>query len=291
MKTILLIKGVEPVEADAMLEAYQKNRAYAVNNHLSPIPNFRDLINLADEHYAKRLGVINEKQGILSKLNSESAPDYVSMIDDRVKNGESRHVILSEIETELDKRHGQLMSKKKEQINKLLETINATKFGENDLQMNYFIIKYIDKLNLPTNQNLKTMDDLIKELQEIKAGLTSKANTTIRAIINRFDVQNQWWLCFWYFGSGIKARRIEAAMANVPIEERAKLLESKDNAIHGVLTALASHRISCINPINQDNKIVVKKSANSYKTFYQQFNEHIKDRKEVITPPNNTPKL
>jgi hypothetical protein len=50
IKTILLGKGVEAIEADAMIQSYEMNRSFALNNQLSPAPNFRNLMNLADEH-------------------------------------------------------------------------------------------------------------------------------------------------------------------------------------------------------------------------------------------------
>jgi hypothetical protein len=50
MKTIIMTKGVEAMEADAMIVAYEKNRMFAISNKLSPVPNFRNLITVADEH-------------------------------------------------------------------------------------------------------------------------------------------------------------------------------------------------------------------------------------------------
>ncbi|MDF1827456.1 MAG: AAA family ATPase [Legionellaceae bacterium] len=52
IKTILLAKGVPNQEAEGMVEAYESNRAYAIKNNLSPVPNFRHVIDLA-EHYLK----------------------------------------------------------------------------------------------------------------------------------------------------------------------------------------------------------------------------------------------
>ena|GEM_PF-2170317 len=50
IKTILLAKGVSSQEALSMVEAYESNRAHAIKNNWSPVPNFRHLIDLA-EHY------------------------------------------------------------------------------------------------------------------------------------------------------------------------------------------------------------------------------------------------
>ena len=52
IKTILLAKGIQDLEVDAMVEAYESNRAYAIQKNLSPVPNFRNLIDLAEHHLA-----------------------------------------------------------------------------------------------------------------------------------------------------------------------------------------------------------------------------------------------
>ena len=50
IKIILLAKGINSDEADSMIEAYEETRAFAIKNRLSPAPNFRHLIRLANEH-------------------------------------------------------------------------------------------------------------------------------------------------------------------------------------------------------------------------------------------------
>jgi hypothetical protein len=50
IKIILVAKGIESNEADSMIEAYEETRAFAIANRRSPVPNFRDLIRLADDH-------------------------------------------------------------------------------------------------------------------------------------------------------------------------------------------------------------------------------------------------
>ncbi len=48
MITILPAKGVDAIDAEAMIDAYEENRAYAIRQQLSPLPNFRDLMHLAE---------------------------------------------------------------------------------------------------------------------------------------------------------------------------------------------------------------------------------------------------
>jgi len=50
LKVILQAKGINAVEAVSMVEAYEANRAYAIKKGLSPVPNFRNLIDLANDH-------------------------------------------------------------------------------------------------------------------------------------------------------------------------------------------------------------------------------------------------
>ena len=133
------------------------------------------------------------------------------------------------------------------------------------------------------------MDKLVKDLEQTRLNLNSQVNNDIKKIIRRFDKQNQWVMAFWYWGSGIKARCIEAAMAKVPIMEREKLLTSKNSTITGVLAALASHRIQYTNPINAEKKIVVEKSAETFKTFREKYKNDIDGRTDVSLPKNKAP--
>lgn len=50
MKIILIGKGVELAEAEAMIQAYETNKQYAIKHHKSPVPNFRNLMTLANHH-------------------------------------------------------------------------------------------------------------------------------------------------------------------------------------------------------------------------------------------------
>jgi len=47
---ILVSKGISPEEAQLMTDAYEKNRIYAIKHQLSPVPNFRNLIQLVENH-------------------------------------------------------------------------------------------------------------------------------------------------------------------------------------------------------------------------------------------------
>jgi MoxR-like ATPase len=50
MRSILKNKGIAPEEVELMINIYQSKREQAIKEHLNPIPNARNLINLADNH-------------------------------------------------------------------------------------------------------------------------------------------------------------------------------------------------------------------------------------------------
>jgi len=72
---------------------------------------------------------------------------------------------------------------------------------------------------------------------------------------------------------GAKARMIEDAMANIPIEERANLQGSKNQEeVKNLFKALAWHRINPFaNPVDEKGNIVVSSSANTFKQFKNKF--------------------
>ena len=81
LKTILLAKGVKAVEVDSMVEVYETNRAFAIKNGLSPVPNFRNLIELADNHLKAQAQVINsENDEKITEL--QSSDDYEDNLTD-----------------------------------------------------------------------------------------------------------------------------------------------------------------------------------------------------------------
>ena len=50
MRVILCAKGVNEQDAKDMVDAYEKNRSFALEKKLSPPPNFRNLMSLAERH-------------------------------------------------------------------------------------------------------------------------------------------------------------------------------------------------------------------------------------------------
>jgi hypothetical protein len=70
-------------------------------------------------------------------------------------------------------------------------------------------------------------------------------------------------------------------MAAVPIEERAKLLESTDSKVTDVLKAIAWHRKSLGIFSNEEGPIKVDSSANAFKDFKNNFKDAINKRMDV----------
>jgi MoxR-like ATPase len=61
----LVSKGIPPNEAQAMTEAFEKNRIYAIKNQLSPVPNFRHLVELAHNQLKATEDSILSFQGLV----------------------------------------------------------------------------------------------------------------------------------------------------------------------------------------------------------------------------------
>ncbi|MDR3442794.1 MAG: AAA family ATPase [Legionella sp.] len=106
MNTILLAKGVEATEASSMVHAYEKNRRYALNNQVHPVPNFRNLMNVADEYL--RL-IIRAKEPLLrdirrlvhsfaNKLSTPLANSMLPHVMETVK-GEKLELLMSTMQT------------------------------------------------------------------------------------------------------------------------------------------------------------------------------------------------
>lgn len=62
MQDILMKKGLEPVVAERLVWAYEKQRQHALSNNLSPIPTFRDLLRNANYFNHQGKSVIAEAQ-------------------------------------------------------------------------------------------------------------------------------------------------------------------------------------------------------------------------------------
>ena len=74
----LVSKGISLEEAQAMTEAYEKNRIYAVKHQLSPAPNFRHLIELADNQLKAKTVPTPVRPGIMQ--HSIFKPDLESKL-------------------------------------------------------------------------------------------------------------------------------------------------------------------------------------------------------------------
>jgi len=126
------------------------------------------------------------------------------------------------------------------------------------------------------------MKQQIVKMKNVIAGLKSQENDAVRSLIQKFDEGDK----RYTVNMGIKARRIEKSMAAVPIEDRAKLLESTDSKVTDVLKAIAWHRKSWgifsneEGPI-KEGPIKVDSSANAFKDFTNNFKDAINKRKDV----------
>ncbi|MFT4059025.1 MAG: hypothetical protein QM652_05695 [Legionella sp.] len=162
----------------------------------------------------------------------------------------------------------------------LQKSLNALKVGKNDKEMD----KFLDACNKAVTKNtnideqLKNITTQVNKMQRILTGLNSPENQEIKAIIDKFDKKSSWHT----IGMHRKARKIEFALANVPIEERAQLLQSKDARITSVFEAIASHRISFFTQTKNDKgQIKEANAATSFKEFKTKFKDPMTQREDV----------
>jgi hypothetical protein len=170
--------------------------------------------------------------------------------------------------------------------NELITNLDKLKCGKNDKGMDAFLAGCATEMH-DANQNSSVDERIIKITaicekmsQKSKELGESKPYQKIKAMIAEFDTKIGW-------GMGKKARRIEDAMSNVPLEDRIHFLTSEDPTVTKVLQAIASHRISSTNPLNDEEKIITGSSASSFKRFKQDFAE-ISERKDVIEEKSET---
>ncbi|KTD10791.1 hypothetical protein Lgra_1757 [Legionella gratiana] len=181
---------------------------------------------------------IGEKSAIplsmLQEARQEVIRDARLVVDDLRRN-------LVEFNTKLERVKSQLPNRV-EEYQKLKNDLIGLKVGNNDKEMDKFLVE-CDKAIMQTrnlDERLGKITEQIQKMQRVIQGLKSRENEAVKTLIKDFDARNKWYT----IGMGKKARKIEAALANVPIEERAKLLSSNDQTVTDVLDAIAWKRKS-----------------------------------------------
>lgn len=151
--------------------------------------------------------------------------------------------------------------------------------GKHDVQMEQFLSQCDAAVKKGSTliERLENLHDQMEKMNKILPQLKSKENNTVKEIIEQFGAKDT----FLSIGMGAKARRIEVAYANVPIEERVKLLQSDDPSVTSLLNALASHRINPFQETRIGNKINEKDAATSFKDFKNAYKEELSKRKDI----------
>jgi len=78
IKSILLAKSIKKEDVESLVEIYENSRTYALKNHLSPAPNFRNLINLAkniSKSMNNEIALAHTPEIIHSKAEKEQSLD------------------------------------------------------------------------------------------------------------------------------------------------------------------------------------------------------------------------
>ncbi|KTC83131.1 hypothetical protein [Legionella cincinnatiensis] len=172
---------------------------------------------------------------------------------------------------------------------RLKNILIGLKVGKNDREMARFLDD-CDKAIMQGGNLDERRDEIKKQIQKMQRvlpGLTSPENEEIKNLIKKFDARNKWYT----IGMDRKARKIEASLADVPIEERARLLSSNHQTVTNVLDAIAWKRKSIFSSAkNNEGKIDIENSADSFKDFKDKFKEAIAKRQDVKLEEIATPK-
>jgi hypothetical protein len=172
----------------------------------------------------------------------------------------------------------------------LRNDIESLQFGYADSQMQYYLTSCDEAICPNEKLDLRKLQVQIHSMEIVKAGLTKPENEEVRNIIKKYDEKQTEWFSI---NMGAKARMIEDAMANIPIEERANLLESKTPNVKELFKALAWHRINPFaKPVDDKGNIVVSSSANTFKEFKNRFNITLEEEadEQSKSPTENSPK-
>lgn len=157
----------------------------------------------------------------------------------------------------------------KEKCKAALMQMHTLQFGTADSEMMRFILAKTQELQKKT-----TKIELQLLNQELSGLIAKIANNPVikelRTIIASFRNDCR----FYTIGMKAKAQRIETAMAQVPLLDRANILDKQSISGKLVLRELASHRhIFRANPVNEKGEINSAKAANTYRLFTAKFSQ------------------
>lgn len=155
-----------------------------------------------------------------------------------------------------------------EDIKQFLQDIAQYQFGKNDIQMNQYISE-IKQRELDAENNIEDLSLIRAELKNMLHTLQHDPQSQeIKAIIQSLKNKHG-------FGTQNKANKIESAMCNVPLNERANILLGTSTQTKAVLEAMAAHRHTFKNNLvyKKDGKLDEKNAADTYKNFKKIISE------------------
>jgi len=170
----------------------------------------------------------------------------------------------------------------------LKNSIKSLKVGNNDQKMQDYLRECDEAIYQNGAIDLKALQQQIPRMEQVKQGLSKPENIEVGQIIKKYDEKKTEWFSV---NMGTKARMIESAMASIPIEERANLLNSNTSEVKELFKALAWHRI---NPfakhVDAKGDIVVSSSANTFKEFKNKFIDKKEEGPDVVASEQTKPK-
>lgn len=233
MNAILVGQGLSIREANDLVGAYVTQAAFAKENHLSPVPTFRDVLRIA-------------KRIIRAREIPPAVPDLMA--------------------TDLA-----IFSAKQAEYKALLREIEGTRFGTDDTQMNSFIDEHKRILREANYTNIEPLLKELRAIRNNLCG-DGVSRTQVQEIGNIISTYRQRASQLFSIGMRAKARRLEEAMHNVSVLERQNILTAPSMSARTLLQVLASHRYGIPHHTHRrDGTLDTEHAAGIYKAFTSKF--------------------
>ncbi|HAT8641740.1 TPA: hypothetical protein JBE16_02535 [Legionella pneumophila subsp. pneumophila] len=163
--------------------------------------------------------------------------------------------------TDEDALHDKSLINIKEECGKLIRQIENAGLGKHDTATQYYCKAMRDMIEKGKDDYVM-MSMNLQQLKQINSAVHSPEMQAIKEQVERLEKNAE---SLFSIGNRRKANRIKEAVAHVPLIERIHIFSNENSAsCNKVRLALASHRISFTNPINESNRVISENAAKSF---------------------------
>lgn len=297
-----LVPRVKEIEHEVFLNSASRNEKNKVQlsafiNLLNTNPSYKEqysqilasnqavkLDQLIDAH--QRLGVepVTEAMALIATEGWEAGNNYLLLIE------------IGELKVAADylEHQGgdaQFLIDLQAQGENLLQQIEQQAMGATDEATHDFCLTMRDMLAMDQH-NVVGLKIVLQKIDAVHAAVTSPEMKAVQEQIARLQQNVK---STFSFGNQRKADRINDAVRNVPLLERATVFSNEANtACNEVRVALASHRIGFSKSVNAENKVIDASAAESFKNvkksvgFKEQYRTQKNEATEVDEADNAT---